>query len=232
MRWMIGLVILVTFMVIGLVSGYLGGPEFLSGDFQSRGPQFVALAAMGIVILMGVFVRKPAVREVLGAIVFWGGLGLLLLIGYSYRYELMTVRDRVMSELFPGTLSQTASGDLVLSRGNNRQFHIAATIDGAPVSMLVDTGASHITLSYADAQQVGLQPDRLSFNTPVQTANGMGFVARVRLQELDIGAWQLHDLPAFVAQDGMLPTSLLGMSALNKFASWRVEGNQLILSPR
>ena len=232
MRWMIGLVILATFMVIGLVSGYLGGPEMFSGEFQTRGPQFVALAAMGIVILMGVFVRKPAVREVLSAVVFWGGLGLLLLIGYSYRYELMTVRDRVMSELFPGTLSQTSGGDLTLTRGSNRQFHVDAVIDGAPVVMLVDTGASHITLSYEDAKQVGLRPEQLSYSTPVQTANGMGFVARVRLAELDLGSWQLHDLPAFVAQDGMLPTSLLGMSALNKFASWRVEGNQLVLSPR
>lgn len=232
MRWTIGLVILIGAMVIGVATGYLGTPEFLGDKFQEDGPRLVALLAMGIVIGMGALIRRPKFREVFGAVIFWGGLALLLIIGYSYRYELMTVRDRVMSELFPGSISQTASGELVISRGINHQFFIDAQVDGTSVDMLVDTGASHITLSYGDARRVGIDTQNLSFTTPVSTANGMGFVARVRLQDMQIGDWDLNDVPAFVAQEEMLSTSLLGMSALNTFASWRVEGNQLILKAR
>ncbi len=232
MRWMIGLVILVGAMVIGVATGYLGTPSFLGDAFQEEGPRLVALLAMGIVIGMGIFSRRPRVPAVVGAVVFWGGLALLLVIGYSFRFELMTVRDRVMSELFPGSISQSANGEMVISRGSNQQFFVDAEVDGVPLDMLVDTGASHITLTHRDANRIGIDTENLSFNTPVSTANGMGFVARVRLPELQIGSWRLNSVPAFVAQDEMLGTSLLGMSALNTFASWRVEGNQLILQAR
>ncbi|SFT46981.1 aspartyl protease family protein [Pseudovibrio denitrificans] len=232
MRWTIGLVILIGAMVIGVATGYLGTPEFLGDKFQEDGPRLVALAAMGIVIMMGVFIRRPQIREVFGAVVFWGGLALLLVIGYSFRYELMTVRDRVMSELFPGSISQSADGEMVISRGINHQFFIDVQVDGVSIDMLVDTGASHITLSHRDARRVGIDTNNLSYSIPVSTANGMGFVARVRLQDMQIGDWRLNEVPAFVAQEEMLSTSLLGMSALNTFASWRVEGNQLILKAR
>ncbi|KZL21064.1 hypothetical protein PsAD2_01056 [Pseudovibrio axinellae] len=232
MRWMIGLVILVGAMALGVSTGYLGTPEFLGERFQEDGPRLVSLAAIGIVILMGMFVRRPAAREVFGAVAFWGGLALLLIIGYSYRYELMSVRDRVMSELFPGSVVQSADGEMVVSRGAHNQFFVDALIDGVSVDMLVDTGASHITLTYRDARRVGINVDELTFSMPVSTANGMGFVARVRLQDMQIGDWHLQEVPVFVAQQEMLSTSLLGMSALSTFASWRMEGNQLILKAR
>ncbi|WP_208978758.1 retropepsin-like aspartic protease family protein [Pseudovibrio denitrificans] len=207
MRWTIGLVILIGAMVIGVATGYLGTPEFLGDKFQEDGPRLVALAAMGIVIMMGVFIRRPQIREVFGAVVFWGGLALLLVIGYSFRYELMTVRDRVMSELFPGSISQSADGEMVISRGINHQFFIDVQVDGVSIDMLVDTGASHITLSHRDARRVGIDTNNLSYSIPVSTANGMGFVARVRLQDMQIGDWRLNEVPAFVAQEEMLSTS-------------------------
>ncbi|SDQ91200.1 TIGR02281 family clan AA aspartic protease [Pseudovibrio sp. Tun.PSC04-5.I4] len=232
MRWTIGFVILIGAMMLGVTTGYLGTPDFLGDKFQEDGPRIVALAAMGIVIAMGVFIRRPALKQVFSAVMFWGGLGLLLIIGYSFRYELMTVRDRVMSELLPGSVTQSPDGEVLISRGIGNQFVIEVQVDGVGVDMLVDTGASHITLSYRDAKRVGLDPADLTFSTPVSTANGMGFVARVRLDDMRLGSWKLQDLPAFVAQEDMLSTSLLGMSALNTFASWRVEGNQLVLNPR
>lgn len=65
MRWTIGLVILIGAMVIGVATGYLGTPEFLGDKFQEDGPRLVALLAMGIVIGMGVLIRRPKFREVL-----------------------------------------------------------------------------------------------------------------------------------------------------------------------
>ena len=67
----------------------------------------------------------------------------------------------------------------------NEQGHVIldAAVNGAPVRMLVDTGASLVTLTPADARAAGIAPGELVFNGPRQhrqrpRAHGAGDASR------------------------------------------------------
>lgn len=93
--------------------------------------------------------------------------------------------------------------------------------------MLVDTGASSVALSYEDAAAIGFYPLASDFKYPVNTANGVGRVARVRLREVRLGPLVVHDVDAFVGERGALSSSLLGMTFLAKLS--RIEAGSGVL---
>jgi clan AA aspartic protease (TIGR02281 family) len=65
----------------------------------------------------------------------------------------------------------------------------------------------------------------------VQTANGLAFFARAFLTSFSIGPYHLASVPVGVMPAGALDTSLLGMSTINRFSSWRIDGDQMVLVP-
>src|SRR6185437_12336528 len=85
-----------------------------------------------------------------------------------------------------------------------------STMVEAPVSTIMDTGASTIVLRPADARKAGIDPDTLIYRVPVLTANGRAMAARVRLDTVAIGPLDRKDVDALVAQPGALTQSLLG----------------------
>jgi aspartyl protease family protein len=98
------------------------------------------------------------------------------------------------------------------------------------VPLLFDTGASAVVLSYRDAKRAGIDVDGLSFTMPVMTANGTGRAAVITLNELQIGGIVRRQVRAFIAEDGALQGSLLGMTFLETLSRYSVEGNRLVLA--
>lgn len=107
-------------------------------------------------------------------------------------------------------------------------FFLRATVQGASIPFLVDTGASAIVLSPADARRVGLRPATLDFAQRIMTANGEVPGAAVTLREIRIGQLQVFDVPATV-HGAPLPISLLGTSFLRRLEGYEVENDRLIL---
>jgi aspartyl protease family protein len=108
---------------------------------------------------------------------------------------------------------------------------LVGEINDIPIRFLVDTGASSTVLTLADAGRSGLDTAALEFDRPVQTANGMAFYARATLPSLEIGPFRLSAVPIGVMPADTLSISLLGMSTINRFSSWRVEGDRMVLVP-
>jgi aspartyl protease family protein len=108
-------------------------------------------------------------------------------------------------------------------------FFFAAMVNGRPVSMLFDTGASMVTLRAEDAGRLGIPVGQLTFSQKVATANGIGLVAATVIGTLTIGAVTQHDVPALVASPGTLRENLLGQSFLNKLQAYSVENNHVVL---
>jgi aspartyl protease family protein len=108
-------------------------------------------------------------------------------------------------------------------------FSVEPTINGTRVRMLVDTGATVVTLSRNDAGRLGIRPVANEFRAQVSTANGAVLVAPVVLREIAIGAISVPNVQAVVFPDDRLQVSLLGMSFLAKLSHFEVSSGKLVL---
>jgi aspartyl protease family protein len=112
----------------------------------------------------------------------------------------------------------------------NEQCHVIveAVINGASMHLLVDTGASLVTLSAADARAAGISRAELEFNHLVNTANGAVRMARTTLREVRLGQLSVYDVPAAVLEN--LNISLLGTSFLSRLQSYEMRDGKLTIS--
>ena len=93
---------------------------------------------------------------------------------------------------------------------------------------MVDTGATSVVFSKADARRLGLDPAALRFDRVMSTANGRTSAAAIQLREIAIGPIVVTDVPALVnAAD--LPEPLLGMSLLERMSAVEIKGGRLTL---
>ncbi len=121
-------------------------------------------------------------------------------------------------------------GFYVVRRGADGHFWLRVTINGTPIRMLVDTGATNMVLSKRDARRVGIDPAKLNFAGRASTANGSVAIAFVRGANVEVGETRFDDVVLSV-NAGELDGSLLGMSLLRRFASVEFQGDKLILTP-
>ncbi|MFN3657963.1 MAG: TIGR02281 family clan AA aspartic protease [Pseudolabrys sp.] len=169
---------------------------------------------------------RDRIARALEPALFWVVVGSLLLIGYTYRYELREAADRVIAEMMPGHVSGTGRNVEVVRAGGG-DFAIAAHINGARIPMVLDTGASSVVLTQEAAKAAGLPLEVLSYSVNVDTANGRTRAAPVTLDQIAVGGLVERAVPALVAQPGQLKSNLLGMSFLNRLESWEVRGDKL-----
>ena len=196
-----------------------------TGDFSSLIYKLLLLVFLaGSVMTM----FRERFSQAVTAAMLWVVVGLLLVVGYAYRFELHDIADRVIAELAPGhVVSQGRT--VAVARTNNGDFNISAQINGAHVTMVLDTGASSVVLTRDDARAAGLPLEVLSYTVNIDTANGRTRAAPVTLDRVAVGGLVERSVDALVAQPGQLKTSLLGMSFLNRLQSWEVSGDRLIL---
>jgi aspartyl protease family protein len=114
-----------------------------------------------------------------------------------------------------------------LTRDSNGYFYADVQINGAPVHMVVDTGATVIALSREDAQMAGIATS-IGMNDVVgQGADGVVKGEQVTVDRVTLGGKTVQGLPAIVLSNG--GQSLLGQSFLSQFASVKIEGGKMVL---
>ena len=161
-------------------------------------------------------------------LLIWVVISLALVLGYTYRFDLKDIGNRVMAELMPGRAA--SKGRMVeLARGNTGDFQISTEVNGKALPMVLDTGASTVVLTNEAAKAAGLPLEMIKYTVNVDTANGRTRAASVTLDRVAIGGIVERSVPALVAQPGQLKSNLLGMSFLNRLQSWEVRGDRLVL---
>jgi aspartyl protease family protein len=165
----------------------------------------------------------------------WAMVALLLVAGYSYREEILSLGHRVVGELMPpgSALRVDAQIDgersVRIRRRPDGHFIAKTQVNGVSLIMLIDTGASTVVLKPADAQKLGIDVEKLRYSVPVQTANGTTYAAHVRLRNLTLGPISVDDVEALVAKPGSLKENLLGMSFLSRLRSYEFTTDMLTL---
>lgn len=116
-----------------------------------------------------------------------------------------------------------------LELSSDGHYRSTASINGSSISVLVDTGATTVALSFEDARRAGIRLSDLDFSIPVNTANGTVQAAPVVIRRITVGGITVEDVKAMVLPEGALSGTLLGMSFLSRLNSYEVRQNTLIL---
>lgn len=194
-------------------------------DITAHGVQIVALVLVGMIALA---LYRRRFSDVLESALLWIVVALLLVLGYTYRFELRDVSEQVLAEFIPGR-AVSKGRTVEIARSGSGSFSLAMQVNGARVPMVLDTGASSVVLSQEAAKAAGLPLEVLNYSVNVDTANGRARAAQVTLDRVSIGGITERSVPALIAQPGQLRMSLLGMSFLNRLESWEVRGERLLM---
>lgn len=122
-----------------------------------------------------------------------------------------------------------SGGVVELTAERSGHFITNAEINGRPVEIMIDTGATFVALSHEDAERAGIYLTPKDFTHSVGTANGRARVAPVSLGRVAIGDIVVRDVQALVSEPGKLQTSLLGMSFLKRLSSFEMRSGTLYL---
>jgi aspartyl protease family protein len=224
----VGVALLIAFGLGLLVSTDAGG---YFGLTQMQMAQLIPLVILLIVFAAGFFSQRQRLSSIIGSLAVWIGIFAAAALGYAYREDLSAAAGRVISDFSPTTaVVDSKNGTASFRRGIDGHFQVAATVNGAGMPLLFDTGASAVVLSYSDARRAGIDVGGLKFDVAVTTANGTGRAAIVTLDRIEIGGIVRSKVPAFVAERGALQGSLLGMTFLETLSRYSVSGNTLELA--
>jgi aspartyl protease family protein len=134
----------------------------------------------------------------------------------------------------PASVGGSSTGDaggnrIVLTAGSNGHFLTQGQINGRAVQLMVDTGASVVSLSTADAERAGLNY-KTGQMVGMSTANGVVPAWRLKLNAVRVGEVVVYDVDAVVSASAM-PFVLLGNSFLAHFQMTRTN-DQMVLDKR
>ncbi len=217
----LGLAVLV--MLARRSAGVTGG---LSGDETAS-----LLYKVGLIVLVGgaaLTLFRQALSQALIFALAWVAIGFVLVLVYTYRFELTDISDRVLAELVPGRAA-TRGHTVELARTNAGDFRIGTEVNGVRVNMVLDTGASSVVLTHEAAKAAGLPLEFVKYSVSVDTANGHTLAAPVTLDRIAVGGIVERQVPALIAQPGQLSQSLLGMSFINRLQSFEVRGSKVMM---
>ncbi|MFT7222457.1 MAG: aspartyl protease family protein, partial [Candidatus Azotimanducaceae bacterium] len=122
-------------------------------------------------------------------------------------------RTLYLSTHIDSSFATAEKSRVMINMTDNRQYITAGTINGRPVTYLVDTGANVIALNSVMAKSLDIALYD-GVKTNVSTAGGTETATRVLLKRVSVGGISRSNVAAVVI-DGAYPRQiLLGMSFL------------------
>jgi aspartyl protease family protein len=114
-----------------------------------------------------------------------------------------------------------------LTAGPGGHFRANALVNGQPVGVIVDTGASTVALSVADARRIGIAVDPASFTEVGMGAGGPVRGQDVMIDSVSVDGREVRALRGVVLEG--LQESLLGQSYLSRIGEVSMSGGAMIL---
>jgi aspartyl protease family protein len=164
-----------------------------------------------------------------GSTLAWVGLGLIgiALLAPSLQRAEAPAAAPVAPVAAPSAPAPAGNGaaSRALTRGPDGHFYAEAQVNGARIRFIVDTGASMVALTPADAQRAGIA-------LPSERAQAMGAggaveIIPVTIERIALGPLEARNVRGAVART--LPVSLLGQSFLGQIGSVEIRGDTMVL---
>jgi aspartyl protease family protein len=224
------IVVIVVLAAVLLFMMFQSSGRSLDGDDFGYFIRYVLFAAL---IGSGLLVSRRNLGQTARQLGLWVLIILGLVTAYVYRGDAQQIASRVTAGLIPGRatteVDENGFNTVVLYKAQGGHYLADMMVDGSPVTMMVDTGATTVALSYEDAERAGLNPQNLNFTSIVMTANGPARSAYVTVPQISIGGIERTNIRVGVAERGKLDRSLLGMNFLGTLTSVSFSGDELRL---
>lgn len=156
-----------------------------------------------------------------------GLLGIVVLAPSLDRAEAPAVAPEQRVAPAPAAPAQAGNGaaSRALTRSPDGHFYADAQVNGARIRFMVDTGATMVALTAADAQRAGIA-------LPSERAKAIGAggeieIIPVTIERIALGPLEARSVRGAVA--ARLPVSLLGQSFLNRVGSVEIRGDTMVL---
>jgi aspartyl protease family protein len=114
-----------------------------------------------------------------------------------------------------------------LERMENGHFYADPSINGQPVHVVIDTGASFVALTKADAQRIGIPFSESEFDVVGTGASGPVRGKLIELERIDLDGKEVRRVRGAVLEG--LDISLLGQTYLSRIGGVQMSGDQMVL---
>ena len=190
----------------------------MSSDFIA---QVLYLTIFGVLIAAGLWTRsRNNLSQTAQHVAIW----VLIFIAAIAAFGLWGDLERHL-----GVQSDNGNKRIEIPISLNGHYNLRLRINDVSVDFVVDTGATDIVLSQADASRIGLDLGQLAFTGRASTANGIVETARVTLDKIEIANVIDRNVSAIVNK-GELFGSLLGMGYLQRWGRIEIENGVLSLT--
>ena len=127
----------------------------------------------------------------------------------------------------PLAASVVSGQGTTLNRAPDGHFYADAQVNGVTVHFLVDTGASGVALSAADARRVGLQFFSSEFSAVGRGASGEVRGKLVTLDRVSLGGKPVDNVSGAILEGSEM--SLLGQSFLSRMGKIEMTAERMVI---
>ncbi|MFP4130541.1 MAG: retropepsin-like aspartic protease family protein [Thiohalospira sp.] len=168
---------------------------------------------------------EPSSRLGLGMIVAAWALALgLLAFALEYHLSGRSSPNRNLQE----QVTEDGAREVELSRNDSGHYVAPGRINGEPVTFVIDTGASDVSIPARLGEELGLEPGA---SLAYRTANGRIQAHATRIERLTLGPLELRDVRASLNPAMDDREVLLGMSALEALELEQRSGRLTLRQP-
>jgi aspartyl protease family protein len=118
--------------------------------------------------------------------------------------------------------------EALLEADQRGQYAAEVSVNGSPVRMLIDTGATQVCISASTARRLALSPSG-GRTVLIQTANGQSTASPTRLRSLSLDGLYMNDVEALILAPEAGEVNLLGASFLKRLVSVEQRNGALVL---
>lgn len=194
----------------------------MSGD---QGMNMLYLVLCMVLVGSSLIGMRLPIGKALKMLLAWVAIFGTVFTLFTFRGEFSAIGAKLKAE---ATGTPIESGEeLRVAMRDDGHFWVTASVNGQEARFLVDSGASITTVSPEVAAAAKVETGMRVAS--VETAKGEVQMPIANVDRFQVGGIVRDDFTIHVnsADD----TNVLGMNFLSSLASWRVEGNTLVLQP-